>query len=274
MDVDPEDVKAQFNAAAPSYGGWHGGYAERLIALTPLDQGQRVLDVGTGTGLAAIAAAKAVGPAGSVVGIDVAEGMIGQARRAAAKDRLANVTFEVADARQLPFANGSFDAVVCSSAIIYLPLAVATREWWRVLRPGGVAAFSTLGSDSPRSGAVFRRVASAFGLALDNPNAIGSPAECRALLTAAGFAEIVVTQEAITADRSTPHAAWEANINSAVFATARRLPTTTLARMRDAYLSALTVADLDAPYTALYVVARRPYDEPATPHQVTFADTD
>jgi len=117
-------------------------------------------------------------------------------------------------------------------SIIYLPLPDVVHEWRRVLKPGGVAAFSTLRHDSPRAGVVFREVAATFGVYLDNPNAIGAPASCRELVDVAGFEDIEIASESL-AD---------------------------LERMRAAYIATLTAGDLDAPHAGLFVVARRPPD--------------
>ena len=249
-------VRAQFKAAASNYGGWHRRYAERLVELTPLAPGYRVLDAATGTGFAALAAARIVGTDGRVIGVDIAEAMIGEAQRAAAN--VSNVTFEVQDAARLRFADGSFDAVLCSSAIIYLSLPDALLEWRRVLRTGGVVAFSALRDDSPGTGVVFRQVAAGFGVHLDNPNAIGSETRCRALLHEAGFARVTVAEEDLPADPVDPEYAWRANVGSAAFAAVRGLPPADLERMRGAYVSALPRDDLDAPYRALFAVGRRP----------------
>jgi ubiquinone/menaquinone biosynthesis C-methylase UbiE len=101
--------------------------------------GDRVLDVGCGTGRLAVVLAQRVGPTGSVNGIDPAREMV---RRAKAKARRAGVTatFQQAFAQQLPFADASFDVLTCTLALHHVadqdrPTAVA--EMYRVLRPGG-----------------------------------------------------------------------------------------------------------------------------------------
>ena len=100
-----------------------------------------MLDVATGTGKVAFAAARAAGPRGRVVGIDISEGMLAQARRKAGVPR---VDFRQMDAERLEFDDATFDAVLCGFAVWFFPdILHGMREMRRVLRPGGALAFST-----------------------------------------------------------------------------------------------------------------------------------
>lgn len=104
--------------------------ARDLVALTQISAGARVLDVGTGTGVAAIAAAQA---GGAVVGIDEALGMLVVARTADGTIGLA-----AAEAIDLPFGNGVFDAVLANFVIAHFArYTTALWDMLRVLRPGG-----------------------------------------------------------------------------------------------------------------------------------------
>jgi ubiquinone/menaquinone biosynthesis C-methylase UbiE len=98
----------------------------------------RVLEVGCGTGVLTrkLASQPAVG---SVVGVDTAESLLGRASELAA--HIDNVSFEVADARSLPFEDGSFDAVVFDSTLSHVPEPDrAVAEAFRVLGPEGLLA--------------------------------------------------------------------------------------------------------------------------------------
>ena len=107
----------------------------RHAALVP---GERVLDVACGTGVAAVEAAAAVGANGVVVGIDLSGRMVDAARRRAAQHGASNATFERMDAESLELPDASFDVVLCSLGLMYLPdPARALREMRRVLRHGG-----------------------------------------------------------------------------------------------------------------------------------------
>src|SRR5262245_22640407 len=120
--------------------------AHRLVELAELCNGQRILDVGTGTGNAAIVAAHAVGPEGRVTGVEIAENMREKALQRIAAAGLSNVEVQAGDAASLTFENDSFDVILCASAIYTLTdIPAGLREWRRVLKPGGRVAFSSLG---------------------------------------------------------------------------------------------------------------------------------
>lgn len=112
--------------------------ARRMISLARLAGPERVLDVGTGTGIVALEAARALGAAGAVVGVDVSQGMLAEARARAAQAALGNLDFRRLDAEALDLPDRSFDAVTSLFALFHFsrPLA-ALREMRRVLRPDG-----------------------------------------------------------------------------------------------------------------------------------------
>lgn len=123
--------------------------ARGLVQTVKPQPGDRVLDVATGTGWAAFAAAAAVGDAGSVVGVDIAEGMLAKSREKAGEAGIRNIDFRAADATRLPFEDGSFDVAMGASCIFFMPdMPAALREWTRVVKPGGKIAFSCFGETS------------------------------------------------------------------------------------------------------------------------------
>ena len=113
----------------------------RLVADARLRSGQQVLDLGSGTGYPALLAAQVVGPAGRVLGIDLADQMLAAANRKANKLGLSNVEFRTGDVTELPFEGGCFDAVLSRFCLMFLPdLPKALGEIARVLKAGGYLA--------------------------------------------------------------------------------------------------------------------------------------
>jgi ubiquinone/menaquinone biosynthesis C-methylase UbiE len=115
-------------------------YAQDLASRFGDLQAGKVLEVAAGTGVVTRALAKSLPAAVQIVATDLNEGML---RVAASLASAASVTWQQADAQQLPFADASFDAVVCQFGVMFLPDKPAGyREALRVLRPGGRYVFN------------------------------------------------------------------------------------------------------------------------------------
>jgi SAM-dependent methyltransferase len=113
-----------------------------------------VLDLPCGSGASALPAAETVGPAGSVVAVDLAEGLIALARAKAQAAGLANIRFVQADMRATGLPDESFDAVVCVFGVFFVPdRAALVRELWRMVRPGGALAVTCWGPHALEPGA-------------------------------------------------------------------------------------------------------------------------
>src|SRR5262245_18348516 len=134
-----------FDASPLSFWDYFG---RRTIELASLSNGSRVLDVCCGTGASALRAAEAVGPKGSVIGIDLAKQLLDLARTKAIQRRLSNIEFEIGDMLSMRFPVASFDAVVCVFGIFFVPdMAKAVSELWSRIRPGGKLAVTTWGQN-------------------------------------------------------------------------------------------------------------------------------
>lgn len=192
-----QQVIADFNARTNYDNEFRYRATNPLIQLAQLQSGQQVLDVATGTGIVAIAAAKIVGTLGHVVGVDISTGMLNQARQKIEAAGLQNIELIEADADYLNFRDNSFDAIFCSSAIVYLTdIPNALREWYSFLKPGGLVAFSAFAEMAHTSSVLFRTKAQKYGISIPNPNApLGTPEKCHQLLQAAGFKDIKVVTE-------------------------------------------------------------------------------
>jgi arsenite methyltransferase len=108
------------------------------FSLGPINEGERVLDVGCGAGFDALIAAMKVGPGGHVIGVDMTPDMLVKARRNAASQWIRNVEFREGLAEDLPVEDGSIDVVISNGVINLCPDKEAVyRELYRVLKPGG-----------------------------------------------------------------------------------------------------------------------------------------
>lgn len=111
---------------------------ERLLELAALEPGEEVLDVACGTGLVSFPVAEAVGTEGRIVATDLSEEMVRLVRQEGDRRGLEWLEAERAGAERLPFDDASFDVVLCSLGLMYVPdPPVALAEAFRVLRPGG-----------------------------------------------------------------------------------------------------------------------------------------
>lgn len=194
-----------------------GPWAEAVIALSPPPPGAAVLDVACGTGIGARVAARLVGPAGRVVGLDPDEGMLAIARIATTGDGGAPVAWQRGNALGLPFAGGAFDHVVCLEGIQFFPDREAgLREIRRVMRPGGVflaSIWATL-EQNPGYLALSEGLRAFVSDAAGRlpPFALADPDALRTLLAAAGFtASTVETHRlAIAAPSAEDFVTWVA----------------------------------------------------------------
>jgi ubiquinone/menaquinone biosynthesis C-methylase UbiE len=266
MDQRTQQIAAAFDERAPRYGesDWHRASAERLVDLCDLKPRARVLDAGTGTGFAALHAARRVGPDGHVVGVDVSAGMLEAARAAAAAAGAANVELLRCDATALTgFADGTFDAVLSATSLIYIPVVEGLREWHRLLREGGLLGFSTMRAGFPLGARLFRSCAAEFGLSLDDPCApLGSRDACLAAVAEAGFTSAEVFVEDVAFSTRDLDRAWESNLRSAAHDAVRALPVAALAGLERRYRTDLAAAVAADPgrllhSTMLYVRAWR-----------------
>ncbi len=115
------------------------------LGILNLEKGDSVLDLGSGLGIDVFLAAEKVGEEGRAVGIDTTEEMVNKARKIAKKHGYENVRFEHGEMEDMPFPDGSFDAVISNCVINLSPDKSSTyEEIYRILKPGGSMLISDI----------------------------------------------------------------------------------------------------------------------------------
>ena len=236
MPIDPEEFKtrdaASYDAVADRFDYWTervtATLAQRVVELALLSPGEHVLDVGTGSGVVAFAAAPRVAPTGRIVGIDLSEGML-EASRAKAGFR-EDLQFHRMDAEHLQFKPATFDAVLSLFALLHFPdPGQAIAEMARVVKPAGRVVIG-IGSGRAFSWATVKRLFENRG-ALVAPGALdqflasrlphasehesvrtGKPAPLRQLLEKAGLREVRSHSLHCTHRIETPADFWDLQI--------------------------------------------------------------
>jgi cyclopropane fatty-acyl-phospholipid synthase-like methyltransferase len=144
----------------------HDAHTDLVAALAELGEGQRVLDIGCGLGAPGVRMAQRHGC--EVTGINISREQVRQGREMIAEQGMAGrVAIEHGDARRLPFAEASFDAIVCVEVAGDICVTEADKhtlldEMFRVLKPGGLVGFSDLALHSPPSRADRKVLRSVF----------------------------------------------------------------------------------------------------------------
>lgn len=129
------------------WGETYASFLARLLDGTPVDPGDSVLDVATGTGRIPRALSARVGAHGRIVGLDITQAMLRGAHEALrAEPPIAPVQLVCGTAFSLPFPDASFDLVTCALATHHMDVPRMLAEMRRVLRPGGRLALADVGA--------------------------------------------------------------------------------------------------------------------------------
>ncbi|MDO8614153.1 MAG: methyltransferase domain-containing protein [Dehalococcoidia bacterium] len=186
---------------------------EKVVERADLRAGQRVLDLGAGTGSVAVRAAPLVGPEGEVTGVDISPEMLALAQQRAAASALTNLRFLEGRAEAIPAEDASFDAVLtCLTMMYVIDRAAAARECARVLRPGGRFVASVWAGPDRCDIVLLQQTAGRFAPAPPvpgvGPGALADPAPFLAQLAEAGIDAHVET-ETLGFDFPDFSSAWE-----------------------------------------------------------------
>jgi ubiquinone/menaquinone biosynthesis C-methylase UbiE len=179
-------------------GRWSRLFVPAVLAAAEVRSGDRVLDVSTGTGEAALAIIPMIGTSGLLVGVDIAPAMLEGAR-----GRLSDPAFlpVAADGQALPFAEGRFDAVVCQLGLQFFPdPGVGLTEFRRVLRDNGRAAVCVI--STPDRAPMWGILADVLGRRFPDQRSIvqlsfslSNASRLEGLFANAGFSDIRVVRQ-------------------------------------------------------------------------------
>jgi len=191
MGYSAEDLAAVPDGANLGLGC---GNPQAIAAMQP---GEVVVDLGSGAGFDCLLAARQVGPAGRVIGVDMTHAMLNKARGNAARLGAANVEFRLGEIEHLPIADNTADVILSNCVINLVPdKAQVFREAFRVLKPGGRIAVSDVVNTRPLTAE----------LATDRALVCGCVAgaapvrDVETWLHAAGFADVRVAVKAESRD--------------------------------------------------------------------------
>src|SRR5262245_24486989 len=179
-------------------------YSRRLVDVAAIKPGDRVLDVACGTGVVTRLVANKVGSAGQVVGLDLNAGMLARAR--ASVETAAAIEWRLGSATDIPFADATFDCVLCQHGLQFIPdKAAAVSEMHRVLAARGRTVISVWRSidhcpwQAAIADAVERNVGSAQAAQIRSAFSFGDADQLHQVIVAAGFrgVEIRIDRETI-----------------------------------------------------------------------------
>jgi len=163
------------------------GNPQAIAALRP---GEAVLDLGSGGGFDCFLAARQVGDAGRVIGVDMTPAMVSKARANAERAGVRNVEFRLGEIERLPIADASVDVVLSNCVINLSPDKPAVfREVLRALRPGGRLAISDVVALQPLPDALREKVEALTGCIAG----AATVDDLRRVLVEAGFEDVRIT---------------------------------------------------------------------------------
>jgi ubiquinone/menaquinone biosynthesis C-methylase UbiE len=194
----PVAQRVDGEAYAQYIGRWSRLFVPTLLDGADVRDGDRVLDVATGTGEAAELALMRIGHSGLVVGADISAAMLNEACTRLSDARFLPV---VSDGQALVFPDATFDAVLCHLSLMFFPDAArGVAEFRRVIRPGRRAAVCVISvaSRAPMWGVLAETLSDYLPLHTETLHlsfSLANAAQLEGLFRAAGFRDTHVTRE-------------------------------------------------------------------------------
>lgn len=250
-----KEIARVYNLAAPGYDlsplKFFQLSATRLVQSLQIRAGQLILDVGTGTGVAALIAAKRCQPGGRVIGVDLAEEMLKIAADKIKASGIVNLDLQIGDGDTLDFPNNTFDIVLANAALFFLPdMLAGLKEWHRVCKPGGQVGFSGFGPSAfqPLSD-LFEKLIRSYGVTFPVPERpfswqrLAGPEEYHSFLQLAGYQDIEVSVEELGYYLNGSEEWWQIIWNSGFRGPVSRLTPRQLEQFKIEHLAEMTTFD-------------------------------
>lgn len=239
-------------------------YGQRTIERLGLRRGAQVLDVCCGAGASALPAARAVGPEGSVLAVDLADDLLELARAKARSAGIECVEFRNGDMTALDLPDAGFDAVVCVFGIFFVPdMEAQVARLWRLVRPGGQLAITTWGPRIFSPGyelwlEAVKRARPDLHSATHPGDRITTPEAVRDLFRAAGVGGAEVIAESGFQPLRSVEDFWTIAMGSGTRWTIDQMDAETARNVKREVLSRLEALGVDRVETnVIYAVARR-----------------
>ncbi len=222
---------------------WHL-FGRRTVERLGLRPGARVLDLCCGSGASALPAAEAVGPSGAVLGVDLTEALVAQAREKAAARGLHHAAFQCAPVESLSFPPGSFDAIVSVFGLFFIEdMAALLARAWEWLAPGGVLAITTWGEEVLAPGeTLFWDAVRAEHPSIETSShaaRLDTPEKLARVFEDAGIAPLDITRDSWEMPLESPEAFWPVIMGTSNRAAYEALPPDARMRVRARVTEAL-----------------------------------